>query len=152
MAKKEREPSIRLHPKHGLNPTVPQCFWCGEDKNEVALLGAALNKQAPMHMVLDYEPCDRCRAQWEQGIVLVECVPADPTRPRPELVKGTGAYPSGRFIVVTEEAWERLELFKPEMKEAVTKARKAFVEKAVFEAMLPPEQKQEEAGNDDHNG
>ena len=30
---------IKLSPKHGLNPTIPVCFWCGEERNEVALLG-----------------------------------------------------------------------------------------------------------------
>ena len=28
---------IKLSPKHGLNPTIPVCFWCGEERNEVAL-------------------------------------------------------------------------------------------------------------------
>ena len=27
---------IKLSPKHGLNPTMPVCFWCGKEKNEVA--------------------------------------------------------------------------------------------------------------------
>ena len=31
--------SILLSPKHGVNPTIPVCFWCGREKNEVALMG-----------------------------------------------------------------------------------------------------------------
>lgn len=42
--------SVRLHPKYGVNPTIPTCFWCGKDKNEIALLGAAYKEEAPMHM------------------------------------------------------------------------------------------------------
>ena len=30
---------MKLSPKHGLNPLIPGCFWCGESKNEIALLG-----------------------------------------------------------------------------------------------------------------
>ena len=58
---------ILLSPKHGLNPTIPICFWCGEEKNEIALMGRIGDArkgedfEAPMHAVLDYEPCDKCR-------------------------------------------------------------------------------------------
>jgi hypothetical protein len=31
---------MRLHNEYGLNPTIPICFFCGESKDEVALLGA----------------------------------------------------------------------------------------------------------------
>ena len=31
--------SIRLSPAHGVNPTIPICFWCGNEKNEIALMG-----------------------------------------------------------------------------------------------------------------
>lgn len=52
---------IKLSPKHGLNPTIPVCFWCGEERNEVALLGHIGDGrkhedfEAPMHMVIDYD-------------------------------------------------------------------------------------------------
>ena len=50
---------IKLSPKHGLNPTIPVCFWCGEERNEVALLGHSGDGrkhedfEAPRHMVID---------------------------------------------------------------------------------------------------
>ena len=31
--------SIKISQKHGVNPTIPICFWCGKEKNEIALLG-----------------------------------------------------------------------------------------------------------------
>ena len=31
--------SIRLSKEHGVNPTIPICFWCEKDKNEIAMLG-----------------------------------------------------------------------------------------------------------------
>ena len=70
--------SIRLHSKYGVNPTIPQCFWCGQDKNEVALLGAAYKGEAPMHMVLDHEPCETCKQKFAQGILFFE-VDDEPT-------------------------------------------------------------------------
>ena len=30
---------IRLSKKYGVNPSIPICFWCGQEKNEIALLG-----------------------------------------------------------------------------------------------------------------
>ena len=56
---------IKLHKEHGLNPTVPICIYCGKDKNEVALLGAAYKEEAPMHMILNNEPCDSCKEKIE---------------------------------------------------------------------------------------
>ena len=39
--------SIKVSPKHGLNPTIPQCFWCGKDKSEIALLGKMDKEDSP---------------------------------------------------------------------------------------------------------
>ena len=37
---------IKLSKKHGLQPTIPLCPYCGKEKNEIALLGAAGDKLA----------------------------------------------------------------------------------------------------------
>ena len=63
--------SIRLHKEHGVNPTIPQCMYCGKDKNEIALLGAAYKGEAPMHMVLDIEPCDDCKEKFKGFVLLI---------------------------------------------------------------------------------
>lgn len=64
---------IFLHPKYGLNPTIPTCILCGKEKGEIALLGRAYKEEAPMHMVLDFEPCKDCREKYlNSGIMLVE--------------------------------------------------------------------------------
>ncbi len=62
---------IRLHKKYGLNVTIPVCFICGKDKNEVAMLGAAYKEEAPMRMMLDRSPCQECEGLMEQGIILI---------------------------------------------------------------------------------
>ena len=68
--------SIKLSPKHGVNPTIPICFWCGKEKNEVALLGRIGGKEdikAPKNMVLDFEPCADCIAKMALGVTCMEC-------------------------------------------------------------------------------
>lgn len=59
--------------KHGLNPTVPICFFCGETKNEVALLGRINSPdrkekdiEAPSHCIINYEPCDECKEKMKK--------------------------------------------------------------------------------------
>lgn len=53
--------SIKISKKYGVNPTIPVCFFCGEQKNEVALLGhigdyrKGEDIEAPRYAVLDYE-------------------------------------------------------------------------------------------------
>lgn len=37
--------SIKLSPKHGVNPTIPVCFFCGKPKNEIALMGRMGGKE-----------------------------------------------------------------------------------------------------------
>ena len=55
---------IKISPKYGVNPTIPVCFFCGEPKNEIALMGKMKGDiEAPKNMVLDYEPCEHCKEQ-----------------------------------------------------------------------------------------
>ena len=119
--------SIRLHHKHGLNPTLPVCFWCGKERGEIALLGAAYKGEAPMRMVLDYEPCDTCRKGWEQGVVLFEArSPGDYDKP-PEF--------TGRFVVVKPEAIPRM--FKPDDLVAhVLERRKGIMDVETFSTIF----------------
>lgn len=98
--------SIKLSEKYGVNPTIPVCFFCGEEKNEVALLGKITDKhtreeiEAPMKMVLDYEPCDKCKEQWSKGVAIIEVTKND--LGRPEIAPN--AQPTGRIVVLKPEA------------------------------------------------
>lgn len=97
---------ILLSEKYGLNPTIPVCFWCGKQKNEIAMLGKIGGKgedlEAPKNMVLDYEPCDDCKAAWGKGVALIEVSTTPLPDDRPPIQKG--AYPTGRCLVVNAEA------------------------------------------------
>lgn len=138
---------IEISPKHGLNPTIPVCFWCGKEKNEIALLGRIREKtknryganvtkrdsdiEAPRRMVIDYEPCDECKKMWESGVAVIE-VQQTPTMPnQPEIQKGL--YPTGRLVVVTVEGAYRV--FPQHA--FWSKGQKVLVDVAVFSHFLP---------------
>jgi hypothetical protein len=127
--------SIKLHPQHGVNPTIPVCFWCGEDKNEVALLGAAYLGETPHRMVLNYEPCGSCKAKMETGIALIE-VTRKLGEKRPEIIPG--GIPTGRWLVLDPEGAERVFGHTAQWP-AMQKARKAVVEREIYDQFLAPE-------------
>ena len=72
---------MRLSNKHGLNPTIPLCPYCGKPKNEIMLTGYEGEKwakrnghpdgQMPMYVLVegDIQPCDDCK---KKGIAVVE--------------------------------------------------------------------------------
>lgn len=94
---------IRLHREHGVNPTMPVCFWCEKERGDIALLGAAYKGEAPRRMVLDYDPCDACLEQMQAGIVIIEIGPVDDKR-APLDRKNPASTPTGRWALVKREA------------------------------------------------
>ena len=103
--------SIKISQKHGLNPSIPICFWCGKDKNEIALLGKLKNdEEAPEEVLLDYEPCDECKEKMEKGVLCIEVLKENPNN-LPPISKDPNnqeVYPTGRFFVITEECANRI--------------------------------------------
>lgn len=122
--------SIELSPKYGLNPTIPVCFWCGKEKNELALLGRVRKRETPdsratgdyeasPSMVLSYEPCDCCREQFNKGVRLIEVTPTAPDcRPAITCDGQRSLYPTGRLYVIKSEAAKRLFNVDPSTLEA----------------------------------
>ncbi len=99
------ENEIRISPKYGLNPTIPVCFWCGEEKSEIAILGYIEGDiEAPRSCCVDYEPCDKCKANMERGVTIIEAS----LTPNGYAPIQDGAYPTGKWVVITPEAAERL--------------------------------------------
>ena len=94
---------IRVSKKHGVNPTIPICAFCGKEKNEIVLLGRLPgDAEAPRTAIVNYEPCDECKAQWAQGVAIIEVSRFPLTDGQPPI--SNGAYPTGRVAVVREEA------------------------------------------------
>jgi hypothetical protein len=115
--------SIRLHKEHGLNPTLCQCIICGEDTGEIALLGSSYKEKAPMHMVVNYEPCKTCRDGYlARGVMLVEM--------KEQKVYGKEhKVPTGKIVVITEKAFKRI------FNAPVPERRIAMVEEGLIEKL-----------------
>lgn len=126
---------IKISPKHGLNPTIPVCFWCGKQKNEVALMGRMKGDiEAPKNMVLDYVPCEECQSHMAMGVTVLEASDHPNTEGQPPMQ--TGVYPTSRFVVVTTECADRVfNAYAP-----WSEGKKVFVDSDVFSHFLPDDQ------------
>jgi len=116
--------TLRLNKKHGLNPTVPTCFICGESKNEVVLLGASYKDEAPMNMCLDKEPCDKCKDYMEKGVIFISVRDGE---------SGDNPYRTGKFCVIKKNS-EFLDVIK---KDALKKGI-VFVEDSMWKKLGLP--------------
>lgn len=118
---------IKLSPKHGVNPTIPCCFWCGQPKNEVALLGRIdrEDSEAPMHVTMDYEPCDKCKELIGEGIHVIGATNTPEVENMPPIAGGKEhpVYPTGAFFVAAPQFIERLLASDEEMLERVLEAK-----------------------------
>lgn len=108
---------IEISPKHGVNATIPVCFFCGKDKHMIAMLGRVRERdphtgravpgsdlEVPMRMVLDYEPCDECAMKFKQGVLMIGVTKTSPDG-RPAI---NGHYPTGSHCVMKAEAFNRV--------------------------------------------
>lgn len=124
--------SINVSPNHGVNPSMVMCFFCGKCK-ALALMGRLPNdKQAPREAVMDYEPCDKCQALMKQGITLIEVEDKQPKDGRPPIQEG--AYPTGRWAVVRDEAINDI-VNDPMMAWDIKHKKKALLSKEVTEGI-----------------
>lgn len=125
---------VKLSPKYGVNPTIPICFWCGEERGEVALMGHIGNArrhedvEAPMHVVIDYEPCAKCKEHMALGFTIMEATTAPNSSTSVPIQKGF--YPTGRYVVVKPEAAERV------FQGVDTSMKKALVNTYTFRRMF----------------
>lgn len=126
---------IKISPKYGVNPTIPVCFWCGKQKNEIALMGRMTDDiEAPKNMVLDYVPCEECQSHMAMGVAILEASDHPNTEGQPPMQKGV--YPTSRFVVVTTECADRVfNAYAP-----WSEGKKVFVDSDVFSHFLPDDQ------------
>jgi hypothetical protein len=111
-----KDKGIRLHPEHGLNPSLLQCFACGGDAG-VAILGYNGGKEAPRKMATVDTFCQKCEEHMKLGVILIEARNGE---------SGQNPYRTGRQWVVTEEAVRKA--FDPKIAEAAAKYRVSFIE------------------------
>lgn len=100
---------ITLSKKHGLNPSLDICFWCGEPKG-LALCGRIKgDAEAPRNMVTSLEPCNKCKDKFKLGVHLIEVID-DGSRFGYNKAfafvdtEGKPHWPTGRYVVMKPEA------------------------------------------------
>lgn len=128
---------MKLHKDYGINPTIRTCFFCGENTNEILLLGDTIKDEAPQYTVVDYQPCEKCQKAFKQGILIIEAETSPVSANQPDLC---GAYPTGSYWVVTEDAIQQM--LKPSMAQDILKARMARISRKTAQALglYPPKE------------
>lgn len=144
--------SIKISPKHGVNPTIMKCFWCGESKNQIALMGMLPDDaEAPKNLVADFEPCDKCKEEMAKGITLmaVDTTPLFKNQPPAgQDENGNNFYLQPHYMVATEGFIRRN--WPKEMADHVTAVRKCFMPLSEIQ-YLTEEMKKLEAQEPDDN-
>lgn len=96
--------NVRLSPKHGVNASCTVCFFCGKETG-LAFLGRLKgDAKAPQRIIANYVPCKECEEKLRQGRVIIEVVQHSTGLPPIQ----DGAWPTGRWCLVTREAGELL--------------------------------------------
>lgn len=135
--------TIRLSPKHGVNPSLGICFWCGGDDGTVVLLGKIISTgytdpKAPHRAVYSYEPCDTCKEQMARGVTIVEVTMTEPIPPIPPIQTNPQTlYPTGRWSVITEGAVKRW--FSDPILSSILARRQAFMSVEMYEDLGFPD-------------
>ena len=126
-----------LSPKHGVNPTIPRCFYCGEEKNELVLLGKLKgDAEAPKNVVLDTVPCDTCAGYMKQGIIVIQATDEDHQDTR-------NPNRTGLMVVVTEDAIKRI-VSDAKILASILEHRVTIMPKRVWEKLGLPTKPTEE--------
>lgn len=118
--------SIRLHPVHGVNPTIAQyqCPATGKiwESGELILLGYNKNKKADMYTVVGARFCPEVQEKLDQGYVVLVGVDEDKTTDK------ECPYRTGEVIYLKRE--RVAQLFNSEVKDM------AYVDKQLTKALI----------------
>ncbi len=154
MAKKKND-SIKLSPKHGLNPSIRHCFWCGKEDGLVLLGKLPGDKEAPRNVIVDYEPCAKCKEIFDKGI-LVAGVTRKPVIENMDPIGYDGEfplYPDGSHFVASED-WARRMYSVPEAEktlERVLEQRRVLMDSEIVKAVVEANEKDTEEDNNESN-
>jgi hypothetical protein len=123
--------SIRLSERHGVNPTIPMCFFCGQQKNEIVLMGKLKgDAEAPKGVVFDQTPCDKCREYMAQGVILISVdeKKSDDNR---------NPWRTGGWVVVKTKAIDHFPM-TDEQKQELLRKRVAFISDPIWDLLGLP--------------
>lgn len=122
---------IRISPKHGLNPSIAVCFYCGEDKNEIVLPGRMKgDREAPRRGVWNHDPCTKCAAFMTQGVI---CIGVDESK----TTDHKNPYRDGNWCVMTPEAIARV-VKPPTLVDEILRQRCTFIDSETWTAIGLP--------------
>lgn len=133
---------IRLSDKHGVNPGLSVCFWCGEADGVVLYGRLPGDQKAPREALVSYDPCSSCKERFKQGVLLLEAQTAPIQEGQQPLTMGTDSsgvripvFPTGRYLVVAP-AWVERTIKPPEFAQDVLRQGRAVIDKEVFDALM----------------
>lgn len=115
---------INLSKKHGVNPSMIVCIYCGEPKG-IALLGALpQDAKAPRQIATDTEPCDACAEKFKAGITFLEVI--------------KDRQPTGRYTVITEEGFINgmKSIFTPDVFDSILASRGCHIEEELYHLLF----------------
>jgi len=93
-----------------INPLIPICFFCREEKNKITtvskLEGMYKDTDTSTYAILDYEPCDRCKAIMKSNVTIVGVSETPTQNGQPPIATQSGKeyYPSGEWLLMKSEA------------------------------------------------
>lgn len=96
--KKEKENTIKLSEKYGVNPSLVQCIVCSKDTGEIVLFGRDYKDksgneiEAPKHVITG-ALCSECEKKVAEGNVFILEVTNDSTENN---IEKTGRYVTGK--------------------------------------------------------
>ena len=136
--------SIKLSPKYNLNPCIPICFFCGKEKNEIAVLGRIGDKkediQAPHNALLDYTPCDTCQEMMSKGITMIGVV-SHKINNLPEIAPN--AYPTGSWCVTSEDFVQHI-ITDENVLQDILKHKRCIIDDNILQDLIKQSETQKE--------
>jgi hypothetical protein len=124
--------SIKISEKYGVNPTIPLCFICNREKNEVVLMGRLPgDKEAPKPgtAVIDKIPCSECEDIMKIGIVMISVRDGEEGSDNP--------YRTGGWCVV-KDSWLEKVVENKELLADILKMRVCFIPDAAWNILGLP--------------
>ena len=114
--------SIYLSEKHGVNPSIEQCFFCGKDKGLILFGRLPDDKEAPRKVCVGPEPCTDCAEIMEKGVLFISVKDGS---------SGDNPPRTGRLVGLREEAVKEIIVNEDMLKDLLEK-RCCFMHESAF--------------------
>lgn len=116
--------SIKLSPKHGLNTSLEQCYYCCEPKGVILAGRLPGDAEAPKMVCISREPCQKCAGLMKLGVILISVRDGE---------TGNNPHRTGGWCVVKDEVIGRL-IKSGDLADHILRARATFIPHSVWNA------------------